>query len=495
MATLAPADTLTGIGGEFADRSTEAAFRAETLPETLRNLRLLLIASAVLNTLFLFSDWRFEGTPHFFAAVGARTATILLALAGLVALVTAKTDRYVERIALGWMWGTAAAVSVLVSSHSEIALFVVLMLPMIYWLVVPVSFAARAASGIGCSVLMLTGFMWDGSQADIALGLVLVVLMFNVALVLLVRQNNRLLRLSAKANHALAASRNVLETIFRACPVPLTVNAMSDGRLLYVNDMARRFLASAGGGDGFQTVPSMRDLIMDPLDLDRMYEMILRDGRVDRYELFARRPGKSGRHLMLSAVKVDVDGVPAVMTGVFDITERKRLEADLERLANTDTLTGLPNRNRLFAQAERILDQLRASKKPLCTMLIDVNGMAALNGAHGHATGDAALAAIGRVIADQLPPGGSAARLSGDGFVMLLADCGIAEARDIADTFRATVADLALPGGARVTVSVGLAALRADDASIGDPLVRAEQALRQAKALGPDRVAEAPAAA
>jgi diguanylate cyclase len=490
-------DRLTPVGGEFADRAAEAAFQAAHLPETLRNQRLLFAISVLLNTLFLFSDWRFEGTPHFLPAVGARVIVILVALAALVGLTTVRTFPGAERVSLFWMWGTALPVAVLVSSHSQIALFVVIMLPMIFWLLVPASFKLRALSAVGASALMLVGYMWDGTQSNVALGLVLVMVMFSAAMLLIVRQNNRLLRLSASANRALEASRNVLETIFRACPVPLTVNAEADGRLLYVNDMARKFLASTAGG-GTLTVPSMREVMIDAADLDRMYDLIRRDGRVDRYEVSLRRPGKSSRDLVLSAVQVEIDGVAAVMTGVFDITDRKALEANLERLATTDTLTGLPNRDRLFEQAGRILEQVRASKKPLCVMLIDVNGMAALNRDHGHAAGDCALAAIARIITDQLPPGGVAARLSGDGFVMLLSDCGIAEARDIADTFRLTVSELAapdVPQGTRVTVSSGLAALAARDASIGETMVRAEQALRQAKALGPDRVAEAPPAA
>jgi hypothetical protein len=53
------------IGGEFACPDREARFRNERLPETIRHGRLLFAASALLNALFLVSDWRFFGEPHF----------------------------------------------------------------------------------------------------------------------------------------------------------------------------------------------------------------------------------------------------------------------------------------------------------------------------------------------------------------------------------------------------------------------------------------------
>src|SRR5215210_2585414 len=72
---------LSSIGGEFTDADREAAFQSERMSETLRHLRLLFIVSAILNTLFLVSGWRFYGQPHFYAAIPARFAVILVSLA------------------------------------------------------------------------------------------------------------------------------------------------------------------------------------------------------------------------------------------------------------------------------------------------------------------------------------------------------------------------------------------------------------------------------
>jgi len=60
---------LSTITGEFRNPDMEAAFQADRLPESQRHARLLFLLSALLNALFLLSDWRFAGTPHFRVAV------------------------------------------------------------------------------------------------------------------------------------------------------------------------------------------------------------------------------------------------------------------------------------------------------------------------------------------------------------------------------------------------------------------------------------------
>ena len=71
---------ISNFSGEFRERAREAEFQQHRLPETINQARLLFIASAILNTLFLASDWRFYGQPHFFVAIPARFAIIAVSL-------------------------------------------------------------------------------------------------------------------------------------------------------------------------------------------------------------------------------------------------------------------------------------------------------------------------------------------------------------------------------------------------------------------------------
>ncbi len=116
------------FGGEFRDSAIEQAFTVARHEETLRQCRLLFLLSAALNTLFLLSDWRFAGTPHFFIAVPARLSVVMFSL--LCFLMVRRTTDLGRALAATLLWEatTAVAVAFLVSSRSDLALFVVLLL-------------------------------------------------------------------------------------------------------------------------------------------------------------------------------------------------------------------------------------------------------------------------------------------------------------------------------------------------------------------------------
>jgi signal transduction histidine kinase/FixJ family two-component response regulator len=195
-------NNLSPISGEFVNAQREEAFRSERLPETVRHARLLFLISAILNTLFLASDWRFYGHDHFWVAVPARLAVVGVSLMCWWLLRNAVVFRAAETIMVLWQWVTGIGVAFLVSSRSDLALFVVLMLPSIFYLVVPTSFRWSTVSGLGCSVLLLGGYLLPAPLESTAPGLVLAVLTLNVALYLVVARSNRLRRLEWAAMQA-----------------------------------------------------------------------------------------------------------------------------------------------------------------------------------------------------------------------------------------------------------------------------------------------------
>ncbi|MCP5978525.1 hypothetical protein NL364_28965, partial [Klebsiella pneumoniae] len=87
-------------------------------------------------------------------------------------------------------WTTAGDVAVLVSTHSSIALFAVLLVPSIYYLAVPVPFSWAVTGGAGCSLLLLVAYLGIPSSWDPAVGLTLAVVALNAALVLALIQSN-----------------------------------------------------------------------------------------------------------------------------------------------------------------------------------------------------------------------------------------------------------------------------------------------------------------
>ncbi|OYZ88914.1 MAG: hypothetical protein B7Y01_04360, partial [Xanthobacter sp. 17-67-6] len=233
---------LNSLTGEFVEPIREQVFRSQRFGELVRHARVLFLLAALLNALFLFSDWRFEGQSHFFEAIYARCAVIVLSLACAAIVNRAVSFRAVQRIIVLWQWITALGVAVLVHSRSDIALFVVLLLPAIYYLVVPVSFRWSVASGVFCSILMLVGYLGVPPQSDTALGLALAVLMLNAALILVLVRNNRQSRLEwiatqdqKAAREVLSQSERLLERTFMAVPIPLLITELESGRIVRYN--------------------------------------------------------------------------------------------------------------------------------------------------------------------------------------------------------------------------------------------------------------------
>lgn len=133
-----------------------------------------------------------------------------------------------------------------------------------------------------------------------------------------------------------------------------------------------------------------------------------------------------------------------------DVTEQKRLEADLRRLARTDELTGLANRR---VWDDRIAEEVRRAKRsghPLSVAMIDLDGFKQLNDAEGHAAGDRLLKAVASKWSREVRETDLLARLGGDEFGLLLPGCGTADGMGIVDRMRA-----AMPAGQ--TFSAGVA--------------------------------------
>ncbi len=101
------------------------------------------------------------------------------------------------------------------------------------------------------------------------------------------------------------------------------------------------------------------------------------------------------------------------------LAERARQETEAQRrLANTDPLTGLPNRRGLQAQLAAALPPSHAQAL-LAVLLLDLDGFKQVNDQHGHDVGDALLVAVGQRLQAHLRPGDTVARLGGDEFVVL----------------------------------------------------------------------------
>jgi diguanylate cyclase (GGDEF)-like protein len=174
--------------------------------------------------------------------------------------------------------------------------------------------------------------------------------------------------------------------------------------------------------------------------------------------------------------------------------ELERTRDHLHAIATTDGLTGLLSRRRLLELGEQDLARSRRYHHPLSVLALDLDHFKQVNDRYGHAAGDAVLVAVADALRDQTRQHDLIGRMGGEELAVILPETSLDAARRLAQRIRVHVAELrpladgvAIP----VTVSLGVAQVCPDDASIQDVLKRADRALYQAKHQGRDRVVAA----
>lgn len=176
---------------------------------------------------------------------------------------------------------------------------------------------------------------------------------------------------------------------------------------------------------------------------------------------------------------------------VHDVTDKRRLEARLQRMATRDQLTGSYNRHAFFQRAKNELARARRFSHPLSVLMCDLDFFKEINDTYGHAVGDEVLRAFALRCRADFRQNDIFARLGGEEFAALLVETDAGQAMTVAERIRATAAAMVIPtdaGDLTVTVSIGVAALCASD-SVNDLLKRADDALYEAKKSGRNTVA------
>ena len=209
------------------------------------------------------------------------------------------------------------------------------------------------------------------------------------------------------------------------------------------------------------------------------------------------------RHIQIEAeAEVYADGEVSIVHGtVQDITERRQAEEQVRRLANYDTLTGLPNRN-LFAQRfERALAAARRGHSQLAVMFVDLDRFKVVNDTLGHRAGDSLLcevaARLNRCVrgGDSVTRFGedethsSVARLGGDEFIVLLTALKhVDDASKVADRMLEALRQPLVVDDQEIWISasVGIASYPKDGETAETLLMRADSAMYSAKANGRD---------
>ncbi|MCG8648943.1 MAG: GGDEF domain-containing response regulator [Pirellulales bacterium] len=169
---------------------------------------------------------------------------------------------------------------------------------------------------------------------------------------------------------------------------------------------------------------------------------------------------------------------------------RQRKVMGFKAVADTDPLTGMPNRRYLESQFSEFAAKAQKRNTPLSLALLDVDHFKKINDAHGHFMGDAVLKEVSTLLTQAMPKGMLAARFGGEEFVLLMPGCDLNQASELVQsileqlaTMTMTFDDLVI----KVTASAGAVEIK-DSTRWDEFYVKADVALYEAKSSGRNRL-------
>ena len=173
----------------------------------------------------------------------------------------------------------------------------------------------------------------------------------------------------------------------------------------------------------------------------------------------------------------------------FQSSDNLRLE--LEKLAQTDPLTNIPNRRHIFDIMEKEFNRVRRNGGAFSVMMIDIDFFKKVNDHFGHGVGDEVLKSFSHYLNKCVRQIDSIGRYGGEEFIVFLPDTSLPEALGLAQRINLGCRDLKLStplGLCTFTISIGISVWVKTDTHIDEIIHRADQALYQAKHNGRDQV-------
>jgi len=289
-----------------------------------------------------------------------------------------------------------------------------------------------------------------------------------------------------RAEEAMRQGETQLRKILQAVPFPILISRLSDRHVVYCNDYAlRQFKRQPGqNASGRQT-----SIFVDPQDESAILDS-LRHGEVRMHEVQMRDGDGLPFWALVSAQTVMYAGDHCVLVGLYDITERKRRDDDILRMAFRDTLTTLPNRASFDQSVNLALAQAQRESRRLAVLFIDLDQFKQVNDTYGHKGGDRLLQAIATRLFSTVRQTDCVARLGGDEFVVLLPE--IVDFAAVAGVAWKLLDRIANPliiedRECAVTASIGISCYPEDGSDVHTLLKNADVAMYRAKAEGKNR--------
>lgn len=282
-----------------------------------------------------------------------------------------------------------------------------------------------------------------------------------------------------QALEALQASEQLLRRLAGALPVGV-VQLDGGGKLVYVNDRLHQLLGSEPDG----APEDLEHFVVEDAVLAASIAQVLAGEDVDVEVHVDPVEGGPRRHcaLALRALTNQDGQVTGAVGCLTDITDDRRMRAELERRATVDAMTGCANRSTTIAFVDEVL---ASTTRPAAVIFVDLDRFKAVNDRFGHAAGDDLLVAVAARLRAAVREVDLVGRIGGDEFLVVCPDVHASEGMAIGERVLDALAmpfslgDLTLSASA----SVGIARSTAGEGS-DDLIARADGAMYQSKREG-----------
>lgn len=189
----------------------------------------------------------------------------------------------------------------------------------------------------------------------------------------------------------------------------------------------------------------------------------------------------------ITPIKNDAGAITSFVSTGKDITERIKMQQDLEKLASTDNLTGIYNRHKFEELFKIELDRVARYKHPLTLIMFDIDHFKNVNDTYGHDVGDEVLKNIVNVVRKNIRNTDIFVRWGGEEFIILCPETETQKATNFAEKLRSAIETTLFAQAGNITCSFGVTSYI--DKEIDDSfLKRVDNALYKAKNEGRNRV-------
>ena len=300
--------------------------------------------------------------------------------------------------------------------------------------------------------------------------------------------NQQLRKTVAIRTQELRSSEKNFRNLFKTAQVGLFRTSIDGSKIFAANREFERLFGYENVADFKSNFVPLASYV-DPQQREQLVERLYRENEVREFEYLGKRLDGEVRSFLINAIitpdKGYIDGA------ILDITERKKSEELIRKLAMTDPLTGLANRNQFNAMLASAIAYRNRYDHVIGLLLIDLDDFKPVNDNYGHLVGDELLLHIAKILDESFRANDTVARIGGDEFAVILN--GVKSKDNALRLAQKALQEIAQPVLIRqqtinVGASIGLGFFPDANDDVEAMLSKTDKALYQAKALGKNQI-------